>query len=361
MNNLNFQNCVSFCNNFQNPTAILNSNLDCMYCNKDSVIRVGQNLGVFIMEYVRLPITQSVKLKTMINNEMYCARITPLWDELFLAEFLNSKELFTLFECTSIDYSMFTMISSLYSKINELTLRINKLENQLKNCDYSYNQAEFSRISSLINSLSLYITHIKECISLFFDQIEQRPVDIFAITKAIIDRSNSKLASVDRSIYLIDNRIADFVASNFRHLVYIIASALQNALLYSPRNCIPVVALSSSLLDAKRYIILTIRNDSALFVNDKSGEAVDVEFSSQRLGLGIPMMKKFAEKYGGLFRMEKEGNSVLVEFRLPAYIPKGDELDRVECDGFEFGEYGDAEIIDLLMQDVINCYNFDES
>lgn len=353
-----YEHVEHFCNSFQNPAALLYGDLICAYCNRKNFIKENESIGKYTMEFIETPLLKPVKVLVMVNGVSYCAKITLLWSDYYFCEFIDVKELISISEHTNTGSSVVPMITSMSYNISSLWKQAGKLEDQFHNAGQVEDVEKILRMKRNITGLQSIVMNVTEYVNAVYGDNSSGPVDIYAITKSIVDRCNTRLSIVGRSIRLVDNGIDAFIESNNRHVIYIVASALQNALLYSPRDCVPIVSLSTVLEKSTRYVVLKVKNDTALFVNEKNGETVDMELSSQRIGFGIPMMKRFAEKCKGSFSIESNGSAVIIEIKIPEYTRDDPELNKVECSGFSFYDAGVPDYIDVMLEEVNNLYNY---
>ena len=104
-------------------------------------------------------------------------------------------------------------------------------------------------------------------------------------------------------------------------------NAVQNALLYSPKETEPILTVCYRESRGRKFVEIRVVNESSMFSSKDFSGSVDVNFSYQRMGYGIPIIKRFAQVSGGWFDMTEENGRVTVTISLPAaHYGSGAEL-----------------------------------
>lgn len=150
-----------------------------------------------------------------------------------------------------------------------------------------------------------------------------------------------------------------YISANQRFLICVIANAIQNAVMYSPKDTVPRIELFKiSDFDSPQVGIKVI-NDDICF--SKGNLREDANFRAQRIGFGIPIIRRFAEMYGGSFSMTEENGKVILLVTIPAYTVAGDGTQNESSEYFRF-DSGVPDIVDEKLNEVLKLYGVpDES
>lgn len=342
-----------YCDSFENPTALLCGDLICKYCNKENFLKKDAMLACYLLEIIPSPPKKQVNALAMINGVYYSCRITPMWDEWLFCEFFTAQDVMGIAGHSDIHSYFSIALSQIQRNIAVLWRNISKLENSYHEKGMTEELEEIFGLKKNLTVMRSATLGVEAYMDMFNPQIEPRKVDFYAILEAVINRCNSRLSSIDRCIELVPSNIGAFIYSTDQFVINAIVSVLQNALLYSKKDCVPIVSVRREQDLDKSFVVIRVLNDTELFINEKAGETVEMNFCSQRLGLGIPTLKRFAEISHGSFSMETKGGKVCVEIKLPEYIlPNSSYLTFEQC-GYSFYDCGIPDYIDSMLTDVI--------
>lgn len=344
------------CNAFNTPAAILDGNLTCLYCNREGFFEKGRQLASCMLTEIKRPITKESKAMVSMNGIKYSVRVFPFLDEFYFCEFFDVQEVYSIAEFTDFYDHIMPYSQSMNKNIADLWMGSNVLEKALrerKEFELSDKLYELKRSLNALNSDNYNISGIVE---LMFKKQDPTPIQIHFLIKDIIIRCNTLLKKCGRAIEYESDAEEYYILSDKRYAMTALINALQNALLYSPGNTIPLVLLSSVLEKDTRYVVMKVVNDSIYFVDEKNRDNFERNFNFQRVGLGIPIIKRFAKKCDGTFSMEEMNGKVIIELKIPQYIPEEPTELILESPGRNHYKTGVPDLIDVKMNDVINFF-----
>ncbi len=344
------------CNSFETPVVLLDGDLRCVYCNREGFFNKGRSLASVLLMEIKRPITKGLKSMATLNGIKYSIRLMPFCDEFIFCEFFDLQEVYELAEYSDCYEKVKIYTKSMDQNITDLWKKSNELENYQRKID---DEGLFDRIMSFkkaLNSLNSDIYSLSNAVSMLFDRQDLKPVCINRMLKDLIDRCNSLLSKCGRAIDFEYEIKEYYILSNERHALVAMINAIQNALLYSSADTIPTVVLSSVLENDNRYILLRVINDGLFFVNEKNGDKIDRNFVFQRVGLGIPIIKSFVEECNGIFSMEDKDDKVVLEIKVPQYIPYHSDEFIFESPGRVYYKTGIPDFVEIKMNDVINFF-----
>jgi len=356
VNNLDvelYENIKRYCDAFTTPTALLDGELVCVYCNTEGFFNKGEKLASHLLTFIKRPILKSEKAKVTLDGKIYCARITLFGGEFYICEFLDFNEMLSISRFTDAYNITFSKVGAMNSNLFSLWKGSSDLTN------YLYEKGDFDTVekildfNKLINSLSYSISNITGYIDVAFSDEKGTVIEVYREIKSIIERCNTILENCGKAIEFMADIDSYYIYSNRQHMITALINAVQNALLYSPNNSIPIITLSSVLEGETRYVVLRVANDSVFFYSKKNDISNERNFIFQRTGLGIPIIKRFAEECGGIFSMDEQEGRVIIELKIPQYISVNDEELLFESPGYSYYKTDVPDFIDIMMNEVV--------
>lgn len=351
-----FNNIKNYCNSFNTPVALFDGELVCIYCNKEGFLSKGERLAPHFLAKSEDSNSKCRKVRVIVDGVTYCARISEFGGEYYIGEFLDLQEIISLAEFSNTNDFLFMNVHTLSSGVSELWKSFLSLAN------FTRDKGDFETVDKLLdlektmNSISSGIYNISEYFDIAFGDENIEVVEVYRLLKSMIERCNTVLKKCDRAIYFVSEIEDYYICSNKQHVIVAMINALQNALLYSPVDSIPVVVLSTVFEDNKNYVVIRIVNDSIFFVDEKKGERIDKNFPYQHVGMGIPIIQKFAEKCGGLFKIDEHNGKVAVEVKIPQYIKAHEEILQLESPGYAYYKTDTPDFIDIMMNKIVNFF-----
>lgn len=307
-----------YCNGFSNPVAIMDNNFRCAFCNRPRLIPQESSMMSVFQKAVNLPLAEVQVTLAMIKGKFYSARITPLDGELYICEFFDQNTVLSMAENTNIYDKILPIVNDVEFNTAALWRGYKALRDRLETegrdddvrCVLEF-EKHLTGLNSVIKNASEYIN------MLFYTPESNSIVDLTSLMQGVVERCNTILAESGRYIDLVCEPEEIYINAQMRHVTCAVVNALQNALMYSPRECIPFVSLYKPLKNDDNCIILQILNDNMMYVDQKHGEEPGKNFDHQRLGYGIPIIQRFAELAGGSFMFGEKDGKVCAEIKLP--------------------------------------------
>ena len=306
-----------YCNGFSNPVAVMDNTFRCAYSNKPKLIPQESSMKSIFQKAIVLPLDKVHVTMAVIKGRCFGTRIAPLDDELCICEFFDQDTVLSLAENTDVYHKILPIVNGVEYNTAALWRGYNVLRSRLEAEQYegSLNCAlEFEKYLTNMNSV---IKNVSEYANmLFYTPKTNVVVDLASVMTGIVERCNTILSVSGRYIDLVCEQEKIYINAEARHTICAVVNALQNALMYSPRDCIPYVTLYKPP-DNDGCVILQILNDELMYIDNKSGEEPGKNFDHQRLGYGIPIIKRFAELAGGNFELGELDGRVRTAITLP--------------------------------------------
>ncbi len=348
-----FNNVKKYCDAFSTPTALLDGELVCVYCNTEGFFDKGEKLPAHLLTMIKRPILKSEKAKVILDGKIYCARITLFGKEFYICEFLDFNEMLSIARFTDA----YNMTVSKVGAMNNNLFSLWKGSSDLTS--YLYKKGDFDTVekfldfNKLINSLSYSISSISGYIDVAFCDEKNTVIEVYREIKSLIERCNTILEKSGKAIEFMADFDNYFIFSNRQHMITALINAVHNALLYSTNNSIPIVTLSSVFEGETRYVVVRVVNDSVSFYKKDDGVSNERNFVCQRTGLGIPIIKRFAEESGAIFSIDEQEGRVIVELKIPQYISADDDEVIFESPEYSYYKTDVPDLIDIMMNEVV--------
>lgn len=335
-----------------NPAAVLDGSLKCVYSNRP-MLPVDTSFERFIQDDIEFPLTKTVQALFIMNGMTYCARISPLDGEMALCELFDADALLNMAENTELCEKIIPLFNAIEHNTARMWKTVFALRDRIENGDDV--SGFVTKLYDRVSELSSVVKNAFEY-SLMLTRSSPAIIDAVSLTDGIVSRCNTVLAECGRCIEFFCESDRLYVRADMRHAIAALANSLQNALLYSPRDCVPVLSLSRIAEGEKSFIYIQLVNDSVLFVDNGFGEEPDVDFRFQRVGFGIPIIKRFAEETGGSFYLDNSGKSVKLGIMIPEADKSAVEGLCVGEGGYTHYDTGIPDIVDVKMREVVNFF-----
>lgn len=347
---------IDYCKKFINPVIITDNNFNVVYCNRSSFIKIGTCLSDYAHTGFEVSSEKQTLAMVVLKGIQYCARIMPLTDELIMCEIFDIESIRQLSQYLNI----LDKVMPLVEGINTYSMQgINLVFHLFQNDKIADNPEMYNALMGIYrcgNNLRSISDNLRIYTKMLYERKLSEFIDIYALVDGIIKRCNIMLSKCGRRIYFIGDDDGIFISADQRYVICTFMNALQNAVLYSPKDTVPTVALYKIDNCGKPMACLKVVNDDIYFSEDSLLD--DANFSSQRIGFGIPIIRRFAELYGGEFSMEKLDGKVILMVKIPAYT--GD--DKPVSDEINYPEFnsGVPDMVDEKMKEVLAFYGVDD-
>lgn len=347
------------CDKLPDFILIMDNKFKCVYSNKPKLISAEGSVISIFQKTIFLPLKEVQTTAAIVKGCFYSVRMVPLDDELVLCEFFDVKELLSLAENTDLYNKLLPLLNEIERNTSALWRGYVNLRDRLESEERDEDVrcvSEMARYLTGLNSVSKNLTEYSNM--LFYHPAVIHPVNVAKLAMELVERSNSILLKSGRYIDVIVEQQEIYINAEQRHIVCALVNALQNALMYSPRDCIPHFSVCKVIKDFNSVIRMQILNDGLLYVDQKHGESLGVNFDHQRLGYGIPIIKRFAEMYGGSCSFEEKDGKVRLLIEVPA-VRNPDTLKGigvVNSSFFVHFDTGIPDIVELKMDEVNDLF-----
>lgn len=339
-----------YCRKVSHPMMIVDNVLCCVYSSHPKLLPVGTLISVFVNEPVATPLVKEKDVLFIWKNVSYCARFTPIdknycFCELFDYSDIMSMAAFTdLYEKVTDRLCLFSECSDNIKRDYRKVLETEGSNIRLKNKSIDDAIIESDKLNSLLRCFEDYTY-------LALSNNQGDVLDLSAMIEWIVKEVNNVLVPYDRDIKYLVEPDSYFIYSDQRYAIIAFLNAVQNSLLYSPKDDEPVLSLTKSVKDETNYIVVQVINNIDAYVKKNSEE--DFDFANRRCGLGLPAIKMFAKKANGEFSFTTSGSKAILRIMIPEYIPDEENGFIMESGGFSVYQYGEKSIVELMMDDVI--------
>lgn len=340
-----------FCHGFKNPVVLFDEKDRIVYCNKPNFVTSKSDIQI-IAENEKPRREQNIL--ALVNGSKYSVRVS-MHGELYMYEFFSYSDLFDMADKSDIYEKILPFINSFEHNISVMWGCFSSLKKKLEE------EERFDDIKQLadIQKSAMYLNasgkNIFEYANMFYPKASVSRIDTYALVEGIVNRCNEMLADCGRRIDFIAQKDDYFIKANQRHCISALINALQNALLYSPVDCCPTITLTRTILTDNPYAVLQVTNKCK--TRAENGEKLpDLDFACQRIGCGIPIIKRFAQEADGVFDMEERNGSMIVTLKIPIIVNKNKSELVLEQSEYAYYDTGIPDIIDLKMFEVADFF-----
>ncbi len=354
MDSADFSDVKEFCKSFLNPVIFFNKDWEIVYCNKKNFITTEKTVYQLTLNDTGI-LNLNRSNFVMVKGKQYCARAFG-YREFYVAELFSYDDVFDMAVNVNIYEKILPFIGCFEYNIAILLGTVTSLKKRLKSEERYEDLKSFASIEKSSMQLSAASKNIFQYANMFYLKTKHERINTYALVEGIINRCNQALVDIGRRIEFI-SQIDDYsISANQSHCITALINAIQNALLYSPVDCDPTVIVTKTLIQEKEYAVIMVKNRCRVR-SENDEKTPDLNFSNQRIGCGIPIIKRFAEESGGIFDMEEDKGIMTVTLKIPMIVKnKSSEIVFGE-DFYSYYDTGIPDIIDLKMFEVIEFFS----
>lgn len=332
------------------PMLIVDDILCCVYSSRPKLVPVGTLLSLFIKDPIEVPLKKERDTVLIMKDVTYCARFIPLDKNYSFCSLLSFSDIMTIASYTdtySIVEQRISMLKECSENIKGCAERLEAdlPDNARRSMQTLDIKAELAKLNVMLNGLSDY------AYTALSKNDTEEIIDTHALVEWIVKNSNSILEEHGKAFEFITDVDAFYIRTNNRYAIIAVLHAMQNALIYSPIEDIPVVSLTKVTKDEKRYVVVQVVNKTEVYSEDD-----DPDFCCRRCGLGLPVIKKFVQRADGDFYFETNGTKTRVGIMIPEFIPEDKDVVDLESGGYIPYDFGGRNIILEMMQDAISTF-----
>lgn len=305
---------------FSNPILLIDREVKCVYCNRRNFCRAGTSLCECFHQSPELRDESVEEALMTYKGKSYCARISPFIEDLFICELFTSDTIMKMAERTDVYAEIAPLLASVDS--NAVAAR----KKMLEFISLFHNNMQVDYLESIV-LLERPVVEIEKTVKNFAEYtnmcLRNSKNDVIEVREFILDlqkRLNTDLASSGRYIDVLDTIDMFCVSACKRHILTALLNAVQNAMLFSPNDSVPVITFykEREAETGRKIVVIQIVNE----IISHADEIGEYEFGCVRAGLGIPIIKRFAEDAGGEVTIEYINGKYRLCVKLPEYIPK---------------------------------------
>ena len=301
---------------FSGSKVVCLDNRFCVVSCEGSLLESGECVLKSVRETVPEPLGIVMDTTLYKNEHFYCLRLHPI---------KNGKH------AANLRYGM--VKAKDYTRLTEVLGIETAMSNLSSVCENAFNYAEM-----------LYRTQ------------RETVVDAGELCENLAKRCNAALAKCGRRIEALIEPGSLYIYADSRRAVVALVNAVQNALLYSPKETEPILTVCYRESRGRKFVEIRVVNESSMFSSKDFSGSVDVNFSYQRMGYGIPIIKRFAQVSGGWFDMTEENGRVTVTISLPAaHYGSGAELPLRKPSAAQY-DTGIPDFTEIMMREVVQFF-----
>lgn len=327
---------------------LLDEELCCIYSGDRFFLSEGESLRMILGEELRLSENEVTNISCYRNGGFFCASVSPFGNYYF-CEITDRRGALDILEKTDLLSEMFPACAAMEHSTGELWRCLNRLRGLLPE------QTLVSDMDRALFSLSA----VERC---FFDYVSMNGVpavniafDLCSLCRRVCARCAEALAKCGRGIEVITEECGLYVRADSRRAVIALVNAIQNALLYSPKDCVPLLTVRHILRGGRSFAEVRIVNEDIMYTDRDFAKACAERFP-YRLGFGIPVIERFAELCGGEFAFTRENGAAQAVLILPAAPAAELEGCRLEDDRFAVYDTGAPDLVDIRMREVTELF-----
>lgn len=309
---LGLQDTVELARRFGSRFCVLDSVLRCV-CGGD-IVKEGMQLSDMLHEHLRLPVRGFAEGSFTYDGHFYCIRVYSLSEssEYYLCEVLGQREAASIMEKTDGAVELLSLCSSMDYGLNELHSSIELLRRTLRDNGDTEKFLSVCGFERSLLRLSASVRNLTEYSRLMYAPPERVLFDAQHLCEKLTERCNAVLAKCGRYIEMYGEGKGIYICADGRQAVIALANAVQNALLYSPKDTVP--RLTVRRLD-DRTAEIGVANEDIMFTREDFSGAMD--FAYQRTGCGLAVIRRFAELSHGSCELVRKDGTARLTLRLP--------------------------------------------
>lgn len=271
----------------------------------------------------------------------YCVRYMQVRD-IYIGEILSANELSLLMDNTDGVSGPLSLYSSMEYDLSMIWRSKAALEQALGSVSKEV-QDLFYQMERPLYRISANTRNLYEYFGMICNPPQRTAVDIVRLCEKVVGRCNECLLPVGRHIEChLPREDKIYVRSDIRHATAALVNAVQNALLYSPKSCVPVLELHCS----GRMVSIRVENTNITF-----GREPEPDISFVRSGYGIPIMRRFVSHVKGELELSLEDAVASVTLHMP--ILTEEEISEYALEAVYIGAEYDAGVPDYITLQMI--------
>ena len=340
----------------ENPLICLDNRFCCV--KAEELFAPGERLLDSVSETVPEPLSCVMETALYKNERFYCCRIYPIKNDIgesiaYICELISAESARRISERTEAPSDTLPLYNAVEMNLatvwrNAASLREGLLESR----DYA-RLSQVIEIEGAVSNISAVCGNAFHYADMLYNSQKFAPVDAGALCRSLIQRCNAALAKCGRRVEVVIEPEDLTIYADSRRAVVALVNAVQNALLYSPQDTEPILAVYRREERGRYFVEFRITNENSMFTSRDFSDGTEVNFNYQRLGYGIPIIKRFASVSGGRFSMNDENGRVVVTITLPAAFEDGSDTITMRNAEERHYDAGIPDFTDVMMREVV--------
>lgn len=329
------------------PVFVLDEQMVCLMSGCRERLDHGECLSRFLLS-VRLAEKEIYEGPFLRLGRSYCVRYMQVQD-IYVGEILSANELSLLVDNTDGVGGSLALYSSMEHDLSSVWRIKHQLDAELADCSETVRRLLY-RMERPLYRISANSRNIYEYFSMICTPPVRTAVNVVSLCERIAGSCNECLVSVGRHIECCLPRGEKlYIRSDIRHATAAVINAIQNALLYSPKSCVPTLEIRST----GRTVSIIIKNTNVLF-----GKEPQPDISSMRVGYGIPIIRRFVVHAKGELELSLEDVTATVTMTLP--IAAEEEITEYALEEADEGAEYDAGVPDYITLQMLQVTEYYE-
>lgn len=349
---------------YTTSVSFFDSVWNCIWKNDNSVFELGECLTSYIESGLPHPIREYTELTLYKGHDYYCARITPLkvshyepW--LYICETLDRSSVVSMLKSTGAVADILPMFNAVHTNTSSMWSNFIKLKPMVVDKGYFEIAGELlSAEKSLCNICSATQNAYEYLYSLSCETTRSY-IDGAALCSKLVKHCNEVLSECGRHIELVLLMDDLRFLGHGRLAASALVNAIQNALLYSPHDSTPVMRVERVYEGGSWWVSIKLTNDNILFNSTDFKGNDSINFRYQRMGFGIPIIRRFIQLSGGKLLIENSGRVAETTLLLP--VPSDDAGYMLRLETSDYADYrtGIPTILEIKMREVVDFFSVD--
>lgn len=282
------------------------------------------------------------------HGHMYCIRYMAIGG-LYIGEILGTNEVSFLADLTDGVGNHVTAYGTMEHELAKAWEKQRDLDRLL--LDSSPEVRELMReLESSLYRVSANNRNVYEYLNMLRATGRRVAVDMAKLCRELACRCNEALRPTGRSIeYKVPMEERIFIRADVRHAVAALLNAMQNALMYSPKDSVPFVEVKSG--GRKLFVIIQ---------NERKYRDDATAVYTLRNGYGIPMIRRFVSITGGELTLDLESSTASVVMSIPMISAQEIAEYALEETGLYKYQGAGPDYVELQMLQVADMYRDEE-
>ncbi len=331
----------------------LNRELECVYSNKPLVFIEGNSLKPYMQKDIEIPIKGAVNIMIMLNGVSYCGRFEQIEDDLIKCEMFDSGDLQEMAEKTDFFGKGEKFLFSAMQGVSRLRSLTRTFRDAIDNNAAVYS-AIWKEYYLIISCLSSAINNAFEYNTMLSKAPNFQTVNVVSMVRDIVERCNIILSKCERCIDFIYDLDKVYISADKRYAFNALVNLIHNALVYSPKDFVPIISLTALEKNDRKYVFLKVSNDNVL-CDENAGDGFNSGFF--RLGFGLKIIKHFAEQAGGEYIENISEDRANIGVLIPTTTVSDDGEFTFECDNADRYDTGIPDLLEVKMQEIVDFFD----